>query len=121
MTDLPVDRELDKRVARLVYGDPTSQPDWWGRHAIPTRAATDPNRYRLPRFSTDTAAALRLLDTLADRGYGWQITCTPDDPNGDTYDCWLYDDTAPWYGTGPTLPLATCACVLAALVREEGA
>jgi hypothetical protein len=106
-------RELDEKVARLVW----PERRWW--------PATS------PRYSTDVAAAMMLLDTLAEQGWVWSLsygrpTTVPDRP--DPYVAWLcapMDDAAVIAnpravprmvtGTAPTLPLAVCRCVIAAL------
>lgn len=81
-------------------------------------------------FSTDTAAAMTLLDTLAARGWSWTITHDPLPGALDTYEGYVVVLTrigpdqeyiSPEPGYGRTLPLAACAAVLAALDREEPA
>jgi hypothetical protein len=133
MTDLDAGRELDERVARLVYGTPQTNPDWWSRHLIPTQV-----RYRLPRVSGNREAAMTLLDTLAERGWMWSVGFSDWDTHG-PYEARLWREHRP--GTRPrsflhrdeatgrqienvttyalTLPLAVCRAVVAALSPQE--
>lgn len=114
--DLVAGRELDERVARAMWPD------------NPLIRAAEP---WLRPFSTDTAAAMTLLDTLEERGWSW-TTITHDPLPGalDTYEGYVVVLTrigpdqeyiSPEPGYGRTLPLAACAAVLAALDREEPA
>jgi hypothetical protein len=108
MTDLDAGRELDEKVARLVWGD-----HWQGQWPI-----------ELPWFSRIPNAGLLLLNTLAERGWGWQITRYLDvqyrygvvlNPRGNVTDGGVSVVSVCW----PTLPLAICRAVVAALGGEQ--
>lgn len=101
-------RDLDERVARVVWPD-----DWL--HDPPR------NRSIAKRFSEDTAAAMALLDTLAGRGWGISYFRHNATPDFHQVEIWHdgHNGGEGVHGTGSSLPLAICACVLAALGDDQ--
>jgi hypothetical protein len=124
MADLTPGRELDERVARLVYGDNPDQLRMWERLIW---SSDEPPRvleryFNGPSFSTDPAAALLLMKELAGRGWGWSLAqdqgrpccCRVTVPSTSDY----VTDYHSAMRYGPTLPLAVCAAILAALDKD---
>jgi hypothetical protein len=106
MTDLDAGRALDERVAQLLA--------WSGDNAHD--ATIEP----LP-FSTDVAAAMTLLDTLAERGWCWVLVRDNESAAGLYHaTLWSHPTERDHERAAPTLPLAVCRAVEAAL-GEEGA
>jgi predicted transposase YdaD len=101
-TDLDAGRELDEKVARLVW----PERRWLYLYS--------------PHYSTDVAAAMTLLDTLAERGWSWDMTHYHGSVSPYEVSLWRMDgnDNDGACGARATLPLTICAAVLAAL---EGA
>jgi hypothetical protein len=108
-TDLDAGRALDERVARLMWPDPDagSTPIWIRRTG-----------YWGPEFSTDVAAAMTVLDALAERGWEWSINFTRS--FGEAYGASVWKVGGPGHHRKAlTLPLAVCRAVVAALGEED--
>jgi hypothetical protein len=112
MTDLDAGRGLDEKVARLVYAEPSI----WASYGIAD--GREYHRWEGPWFSTDVAAAMTLLDTLAERGWSWDMTHYHGSVSPYEVSLWRMDGDDDAAGASVTLPLAICRAVLAAL---EGA
>ncbi len=116
MTDLDAGRKLDERVARLVWPDPDTQPIW----ILPARFY--PQTYMGPEFSTNREAAMTLLDTLAERGWDHKLERRQFASDSHRFEAVLSaGDVRPLpkcravSAFAPTLPLAVCRAVVAAL------
>jgi hypothetical protein len=118
MTDMDAGRELDERVARLVWG-------WPANKAPRSRRLHETHNGFLPACSLDLESAFLVLDTLAERTPPWGWSIEHDVPAERPYEVKVWSLVqgygALYRGFAPTLPLAVCRAVVAALSPQEGA
>jgi len=106
-------RALDALVARAI-----GEPDDF--HADPTVGPShgDPGGYRLAPapYSTDIAAAWRVVEAMARRGHPVVLSAVPGSPGGEGYCCATFRGGCQ---RAATAPLALCRAAAAAV--EAGA
>jgi hypothetical protein len=120
MTEWEAGLDLDAAIARRVFGAPERTPNAWGYLEHGRQHVTKRPRPLYPPYSTDMAAAWRVVEHFA--ADGWNISLGKGHGTAEWFANLYHPDDHPndYEADADTMPLAICRAALAALGHAEG-